>query len=196
MTRAYCREGDHFPGEVLIYPYDPATGEAMDLAVVCGPDGKSLGRWEDGIVGVPADVAELVEDEDSAYCAEHTTTVEWRHDPMDKAHVTARLEYLRQELRAERMSYGELAELQSLAEHIEPGDVELLEAAGVPEAERETPYYTEGLAAECGYDDEDLDGSVDDLIGYKDALEGLVNTIEAKLRGEGVTLAEWLERDR
>jgi hypothetical protein len=44
-----------------------------------------------------------------------------------------RLEYLRAELRAERISYGELAELQSLAEHIEPGDVELLEAAGVPE---------------------------------------------------------------
>lgn len=46
-----------------------------------------------------------------------------------------RLEYLRVELRAERISYGELAELQSLAEYIEPGDVELLEAAGVPESE-------------------------------------------------------------
>ncbi len=44
-----------------------------------------------------------------------------------------RLEYLRGELRAERISYGELAELQSLAGSIEPGDVELLEAAGVPE---------------------------------------------------------------
>ena len=48
--------------------------------------------------------------------------------------IRERLEELRAELRAERMSYGELAELQSLAEHIEPGDVELLEAAGVPEA--------------------------------------------------------------
>lgn len=47
--------------------------------------------------------------------------------------IDERLEYLRQELRAERISYGELAELQSLREHIEPGDVELLEAAGVPE---------------------------------------------------------------
>jgi hypothetical protein len=44
-----------------------------------------------------------------------------------------RLEYLRQELRAERISYGELAELQSLAEHIDNEDVELLEAAGVEE---------------------------------------------------------------
>lgn len=47
--------------------------------------------------------------------------------------VTARLEYLRIEIRAERISWGEIAELQGLAEHIEPGDVELLEWAGVPE---------------------------------------------------------------
>ena len=49
-----------------------------------------------------------------------------------------RLEYLRQELRAERISMGELAELQDLAEYIEPGDVELLEAAGVPEFGKDT----------------------------------------------------------
>lgn len=47
--------------------------------------------------------------------------------------IRKRLEYLRGELRAERISYGELADLQSLAEHIDPSDVELLEAAGVPE---------------------------------------------------------------
>ena len=47
--------------------------------------------------------------------------------------IKERLEELRQELRAERISYGELIELQSLSEHIEPDDVELLEAAGVPE---------------------------------------------------------------
>ena len=50
---------------------------------------------------------------------------------MDK--IQKRLEYLRGELRSESISYGELAELQSLAAHIDPGDVELLEAAGVPE---------------------------------------------------------------
>ena len=47
--------------------------------------------------------------------------------------IKKRLEHLRGELRAERISYGELHELQSLAANIEPGDVELLEAAGVPE---------------------------------------------------------------
>jgi hypothetical protein len=44
-----------------------------------------------------------------------------------------RLEYLRQEIRAERISYGELAELQSLVTYIDSDDVELLEAAGVNE---------------------------------------------------------------
>ena len=44
-----------------------------------------------------------------------------------------RLEYLRSELRAERISWGELHELQSLVEFIDPDDVELLEAAGVDE---------------------------------------------------------------
>jgi len=47
--------------------------------------------------------------------------------------IKKRLEYLRQELRKERISYGELIELESLKEYIHPCDVELLEAAGVPE---------------------------------------------------------------
>lgn len=47
--------------------------------------------------------------------------------------VKSQLEYLRRELRAERISYGELQELQSLAEFIDPNDVELREAAGLPE---------------------------------------------------------------
>ena len=47
--------------------------------------------------------------------------------------IKDRLEYLRGEILAERISYGEIAELQDLAEHIEVGDVELLEAASVLE---------------------------------------------------------------
>jgi hypothetical protein len=53
------------------------------------------------------------------------------------AKIKQRLEYLRGELRAERISTGELVELQSLAKHIDSGDVELLEAAGVPEKSAE-----------------------------------------------------------
>ncbi len=47
--------------------------------------------------------------------------------------INERLEYLRGEIEAERISVGEIAELESLAEYIEPGDVLLLEWAGVPE---------------------------------------------------------------
>lgn len=52
--------------------------------------------------------------------------------------IKKRLEYLRGELRAERISWGELAELQGLVPHIDPDDLELLEAAGVPESETES----------------------------------------------------------
>lgn len=48
------------------------------------------------------------------------------------AKIQKRLEYLRKEIVAERISYGEILELQSLAEFIN-GDVLLLEWAGVEE---------------------------------------------------------------
>ena len=47
--------------------------------------------------------------------------------------IEKRLEYLRGEIEAERISYGEIAELRSLSAYIDPGDVLLLEWAGVPE---------------------------------------------------------------
>lgn len=45
----------------------------------------------------------------------------------------SRLEYLREQIRNETISWGELYELQCLADQIDPGDVELLQWAGVPE---------------------------------------------------------------
>lgn len=50
-----------------------------------------------------------------------------------KKEINQRLEYLRQQLNDECISYGELAELQGLAKHIKPDDVQLLEAAGIHE---------------------------------------------------------------
>ena len=55
--------------------------------------------------------------------------------PSDISLASERLEYLRTQIRGECISYGEIAELESLAIHIGPGDVELLEWAGVPEEE-------------------------------------------------------------
>ena len=49
--------------------------------------------------------------------------------------ITERLEYLRSQIVAEQISYGEIAELQSLVEHIDDGDVLLLEWAGVEEGQ-------------------------------------------------------------
>lgn len=52
-----------------------------------------------------------------------------------KNHLHNRLEFLRGEIRAERISWGGIAELQELADYIEPGDVELAEWAGIDEQE-------------------------------------------------------------
>lgn len=47
--------------------------------------------------------------------------------------IQKRLKYLRREIEAEIISYGEIAELQNLAQYIDPSDVLLLVWAGVPE---------------------------------------------------------------
>ena len=65
------------------------------------------------------------------------------------------LQYLRGEARAERMSWGELATLQGLADYIlkyHGDDIELLELAGVPELPdeddpREVAVYLDQLTA-------------------------------------------------
>lgn len=44
-----------------------------------------------------------------------------------------RLDYLRGEIEAERISMGEIAELEGLVSFIDPADVLLLQWAGVPE---------------------------------------------------------------
>jgi hypothetical protein len=55
---------------------------------------------------------------------------------MKKAIIKQRIEELRVEIQNERISYGEIFELQSLAKHIDKGDVQLLEWAGVKEKQR------------------------------------------------------------
>lgn len=62
--------------------------------------------------------------------------------------IQARLEYLRGEIEAERISYGEIAELESLAEHIDAGDTLLLQWANVPEhADDDAPTFPTAYAA-------------------------------------------------
>ena len=52
-------------------------------------------------------------------------------DKKDK--IQTRLTYLRKEIEAETISYGEIAELQSLAKYIPEDDVLLREWAGIKE---------------------------------------------------------------
>lgn len=70
--------------------------------------------------------------------------------------VQERLEYLRGELRAERISYAEISELRDYADAgaIDPGDVELLEAAGVPETNDEFRECLYGMPEYEGMTDE------------------------------------------
>jgi hypothetical protein len=72
---------------------------------------------------------------------EHGEDLDFFGEPVPDQRIKARLEDLRSALRSESISYGELHELQGLAEHIEPGDVELLEPAGVPEFPQEGCAY-------------------------------------------------------
>jgi hypothetical protein len=67
--------------------------------------------------------------------------------------IKQRLEYLRQQLDNECISWLEINELQGLAEHIDLGDVQLLEAASVPEEnddEEITIPLPNGGSLRCG----------------------------------------------
>jgi hypothetical protein len=54
---------------------------------------------------------------------------------MNKRQIKSRLYYLKKKIKAENISYGELAELQGLAKHINKNDVLLREWAGIPEGQ-------------------------------------------------------------
>ena len=59
--------------------------------------------------------------------------------------IQARLDYLRGEIDAERISYGEIAELQRLRQYIDPADMQLLEWAGVPEQKTGAEYLADEM---------------------------------------------------
>jgi len=105
----------------------PACGDVIDY---CQGHGE---------MGDPAGFAILTahDDDDHSECdpdgCDEAGKAWEQHLAAEREAPKRRLEYLRQEIRAERISYGELAELADLVSFIAPGDVELLEWAGVPE---------------------------------------------------------------
>ncbi len=73
-----------------------------------------------------------------------------KYEELKTAEAKNRLEYFRHQLRAEGISYAETIELQSLEQYIDKHDVELREAAGLPEFEElptDDTYYIEYLNA-------------------------------------------------
>lgn len=74
---------------------------------------------------------------------------------MNQQEIQERLEYLRGEIRAERISYGEIAELQGLIHHIGADDVELLSWVQSAEAALDwQPIYSLGKPSETYFDAE------------------------------------------
>lgn len=81
-----------------------------------------------------------------------------------------RLEEIRVELDNESISYGELVELEELTEYIEEGDIQLLQAAGVPEFEEVVSMSEEQIeivkeehgVVETGSPDDGLIGATDE----------------------------------
>lgn len=71
-------------------------------------------------------------------CVKITKTGKERfdHKATEKV-IQSHLEYLREEIENERISYSEIAELQDLKNFIQPDDTLLLEWAGVSEFENE-----------------------------------------------------------
>ena len=67
--------------------------------------------------------------------------------------IGERLDYLRWLIETETISAGEVAELQSLADHIDRDDIELLQWAGVSEFHDEgcsrTDLFADTVCREC-----------------------------------------------
>jgi hypothetical protein len=127
--------GDHLMARV-------DAGDEIDY-IVCNDRGEATGFWRDGTKGVPEEVIETMDDDvylvfaptsDLPFHQYHEQEVLWDHQP-ETVHEFAkrRLEELRSELDDECISLSELSELQASVPFIENGDVQLLEAAGVPE---------------------------------------------------------------
>ena len=69
---------------------------------------------------------------------------------MNKKEINKKLEHFRKEIEAEKISYGEIAELQSLKKYIDKGDTLLLEWAGVKENMKGLKKFKVGIWEETG----------------------------------------------
>ena len=102
---------------------DPREAAAQALGIMQDPGSTAV------VFDVDGTTVDLEEVERCPACGD----MPWSCTCEPPAEVTARLEYLRGQIHAECISWGELEELQGLARFIDPGDLLLREWAGVPE---------------------------------------------------------------
>lgn len=89
---------------------------------------------------------------------------EWTKCHEATPEIKATLEELRASLRNENISYGEIAELQDLAEYIELGDTQLLEWANVPEQLTDREELEEEVLRVC---------SAENVYDLRDNMDGI-----------------------
>lgn len=80
-TKAYCREGQHYPDQLISFPLINFRGqlEPIEIGILCENDGQPTNNWADGTAGVPPDLYQQALEDESPVCAEHLEVVEWQH---------------------------------------------------------------------------------------------------------------------
>jgi len=69
--------------ELIADARDPENGELLEQGIIVSRNGEVSNRWDDGTVGVPADVAELADAEDTLYHPNGEETDVWRDVEVD-----------------------------------------------------------------------------------------------------------------
>jgi len=77
--------------ELIADARDPETGERLELGIIVYRNGKVSNRWAGGTVGVPADVAELADAEETLCHTNGETTDVWRDVEVDDSGSLIRL---------------------------------------------------------------------------------------------------------
>lgn len=61
-----CKYGHE--GDYIVFPAVPDSIQEMEMGIVVNWHGEMTNRWEDGVVGVPEELREFVEEETEAIC--------------------------------------------------------------------------------------------------------------------------------
>ena len=163
-------ENENEAGEMEVNVVNDEIVEIFDLLLAAEPEEQLLDNQavQEEVEIIPVvhqeDIIEFITDEEEdAVMEQMFKPIPSHHEPLiptqeelDSEHVgppemylgdvdakKERLEEIRTELDNESISYGELVELEELVEYIEEGDIQLLQAAGVPEFHEEETIFAD-----------------------------------------------------